>query len=83
MRGAETMAWSRHQQLARCYLRRMHPTTNPFLTNSKKIRRSKLATNTNKHGRRSYLSVGIGGDSQSLLERELLRSKDRGILSYI
>ena len=30
MRGAETMAWSRHQQVARCYLRRTHPTTNPF-----------------------------------------------------
>ena len=35
-----------------------------------------------KHGRRSYLSVGIGSDSQSLLEREPLRSKDRGLLSY-
>ena len=35
-----------------------------------------------KHGRRSYLSVGIGGDSQSLLEREPLRCKDRGLLSY-
>ena len=36
-----------------------------------------------KHGRRSYLSVGIGGDSQSLLERDPLRSNDRGLLSYI
>ena len=35
-----------------------------------------------KHDRRSYLSVGIGGDSQSLLEREPTRSKDRGLLSY-
>ena len=35
-----------------------------------------------KHGRRSYLSDGIGGDSQRLLEREHLRSKDRGLLSY-
>ena len=35
-----------------------------------------------KHARRSYLSVGIGGDSQSLLEREPLQSKDRGLLSY-
>ena len=35
-----------------------------------------------KHGRRSYLSVGIGGDSQSLPEREPTRSKDRDLLSY-
>ena len=35
-----------------------------------------------KHGRRSYLSVGTFGDSQSLLEREPLRSKDRGLFSY-
>ena len=35
-----------------------------------------------KHGRRSYLSDGIGGDSQSLLEREPLRSNDRVLLSY-
>ena len=34
-----------------------------------------------KHGRRLYLSDGIGGDSQSLLEREPLRSKDRGLIS--
>ena len=35
-----------------------------------------------KHGRRSYLSDGIGGASQSLLEPEPLRSKDRGLFSY-
>ena len=35
-----------------------------------------------KHGRRSYISVGIGGDTHSLLEREPLRSKDSGLLSY-
>ena len=35
-----------------------------------------------KHGRRSYLSVGTFGDSHSLLEREPLRSKDRGLFSY-
>ena len=34
-----------------------------------------------KHVQRSYLSDGIGGDSQSLLERESLRSKDKGLLS--
>ena len=33
---------------------------------------------TRKHGRSSYLSDGIGGDSQSLIEREPLRSKDGG-----
>ena len=35
-----------------------------------------------KHGRRSYVSVGTFGDSQSLLEREPLRSKDRGLFPY-
>ena len=35
-----------------------------------------------KHGRRSYISTGIGGDSQGLLEREPLQSKDTGLLSY-
>ena len=58
------------------------PTTNPFLTNSKKIRRSKHATNTHKHGRGSYLSEGTRGDSQSLVEAEPLRSKDRGLFTY-
>ena len=58
------------------------PMTNPFLTNSKKIRRSKRATNTHKHGRSSYLSVDTGGDDQGLLEAEPLRSKDRGLLTY-
>ena len=58
------------------------PTTNPFLTNSKKIRRSKRATNTHKHGRKSYLSVGTGGDVQTLLKAEPLRSKDRGLFTY-
>ena len=56
--------------------------TNPFLTNSKKIRRSKRATNTHKHGRKSYLSVGTGGDVQTLLKAEPLRSKDRGPFTY-
>ena len=58
------------------------PTTNPFLTNSKKIRRSKRATNTHKHGRGSYLSDGTCGGSQSHVEREPLRSKDRGLFTY-
>ena len=58
------------------------PTTNPFLTNSKKIPRSKHATNTQKHGRGSYLSDGTRGDSQSHVEREPLPSKDRGIFTY-
>ena len=58
------------------------PTTNPFLTNSKKIRRSKRATNTHKHGPGSYLSDGTRGDSQSHAERDPLRSKDRGLFTY-
>ena len=35
-----------------------------------------------KQGRRSYVSVGTFGDSQSLLEREPLQSKDRCLFSY-
>ena len=35
-----------------------------------------------KHGRRSYLSVGVDGDTHTLLELEPFRSKDRGLLSY-
>ena len=58
------------------------PTTNPFFTNSKKIRRSKHATNTHKHGRGSYLSDGTRGDSQSPVEADPLRSKNRGFFSY-
>ena len=58
------------------------PTTNPFLTNIKKIRRSKRATNTHKHGPGSYLSDGTRGDSQSHAERDPLRSKDRGLFTY-
>ena len=85
-RGSETMVGShQYQVLFECPAVTFSvcaPTTNPFLTNGKKIRRSKRATNTRKHGRRSYLSVGIGGDSQSLLEREPLRSKAMGLLSY-
>ena len=36
MRGAETMAWSRHQQVARGYLGNSPPPRIRFLTNSKK-----------------------------------------------
>ena len=53
-----------------------------FLRIVKKIRRSKHATNTHKHGRGSYLSDGTHGDSRSPVEAEPLRSKDRGILTY-
>ena len=56
--------------------------TNPFLTNSKKIRDRHVHRTRHKHGRRSYLSDGIGGDSQSLLEREPLRGKYWSLLSY-
>ena len=83
-RGTETMEWLRHQQVPRCYLANEPPPPRliRFLTNSKKIRRSKRATNTHKHGRSSYLSVGTGGDVQTLLEAEPLRSKDRGLHTY-
>ena len=94
------------------------PTTNPFLTKSKKSddrhvlvdphlcselapvlegygsrrrhprkgtivdRASVVFVTQQKHDRRSYLSVGVGGDSHSLLEREPTRSKDGGLRSY-
>ena len=81
MRGAETMAWSRHQQVARGYLGNAPPprirflriVTNPTVEH---------ATNTHKHGRGSYLSDGTRGDSLSPVEAEPLRSKDRGFFSY-
>ena len=82
MRGAETMAWSRHQLVARGYLGNAPPPRIRFFTNCKKIRRSKRATNTHKHGRGSYLSDGTRGDSRSPVEAEPLRSKDRGLLTY-
>ena len=81
-RDTETMEWSRHQQVARCYLGNAPPRRIRFWRIVKKIRRSKRATNTHKHGRSSYLSVGTGGDVQTLLEAEPLRSKDRGLLTY-
>ena len=82
MRGAETLAWSRHQQVARGYLGNAPPPRIRFFTNSKKIRRSKNATNTHKHGRGSYLPDGTRGDAQSPVEAEPLRSKDRGLFTY-
>ena len=78
-RGSETMAGSRWLLLHLAYVL---PPRIRFWRIVKKIRLSKRATNTHKHGRGSYLSVGIGGDSQSLVEREPSRSKDRGLLSY-
>ena len=82
MPGAETMAWSRHQQVARGYLGNAPPPRIRVLLIVKKIRRSKHATNPHKHGRGSYLSDGTLGDSQSPVEAEPLRSKDRGFFSY-
>ena len=49
---------------------------NPFLTKSKK------SDDRHKHCRRSYLSVDVGGDTQSFLELEPIWSKDRGLVSY-
>ena len=83
MRGTETMvcvcAGNRWPTVT---FREHAPTTNPFLTKSKKSDDRHMQRTRQKHGRRSYLSVGIGGDSQSLLEREPTRSKDRGLLPY-
>ncbi len=87
MRGTDTMVYSEQQPAlfkwrAVTFSERT-PTTNPFLANSKKSDDRHVQRIRQKHGRRSCPSVGIGGDSQSLLERELTRSKDRALLSYI
>ena len=81
-RGIETMEWSRHHQVARCYLGNAPLRRIRFWRIVKKIRRSKRATNTHKHGRGSYLSDGTRGESQSHVERKPLRSKDRGLFTY-
>ena len=58
MRGAETMAWSRHQQAARGYLGNAPPTTNPFFTNSKKSDgRNMLQTQINTFEARTFPTV--------------------------
>ena len=62
--------------MARCYLQITHPVTNPLLTNSKKN------PTIDTIETRSYHSLGVGGDSQSIIEREPIRSKDRRLLSY-
>ena len=52
----------------------------PVLTNIKKSDDRRVQRTRQKHDRRSYISVGIGSDSQSILEREPTRSKYRGLL---
>ena len=83
MRGAETMAWSRHQQVARGYLGNAPP---PRIRRDLRIVKNPTVEtcykHTHKHGRGSYLSDGIRGDSQSPIEAEPLRSKDRGLFTY-
>ena len=58
MRGAETMAWSRHQQVARGYLGNAPPPQNPFFTNSKKSDgRNMLQTHINTVEARTFPTV--------------------------
>ena len=54
------------------------PTTNTFLTKSKTSDDRHVQQIRHKHGRRSYPAVGVSGDSDSLLELEPNRSKDKG-----
>ena len=69
--------------MARCYIQRTYSHhESVFCRIVKKSDDRHVQRTRPKHGRRSYLSVGIGSDSQSLLEWEPLRSKDRGLLSY-
>ena len=80
MRGAETMAWSRHQQVARGYLGNAPPPRIRFL---RIVKNPTVETcYKHKHGRGSYLSDGTRGDSQSPVEAVPLRSKDRGLFTY-
>ena len=86
MRGTETMVFSCQQQVwfhwrAVTFSERA-PTTNPFLTNSKKSDHRHIQRIRYKHGRHSYISVAVVRDSQSVLELEPVRSKDMGLLSY-
>ena len=58
MRGAETMAWSRHQQVARGYLGNAPPPRIRFFTNSKKSDgRSMLQTHINTVEARTFPTV--------------------------
>ena len=68
--------------MARCYVQRTCSHHESVLTNSKKTDACNVQRIRYKHGRRSYLSICVGGDSHSLLEWEPTRSKDRGLLSY-
>ena len=68
--------------MARCYLKRTCSHHESVFDRVKKSDDRHVQRTLQKHGRRSCLFVDIGGDSQSLLEREPTRSKDRGLLSY-
>ena len=58
MRGAETMAWSRHQQAARGYLGNAPPPRIRFFTNSKKSDgRNMLQTHINTVEARTFPTV--------------------------
>ena len=86
MRDTETMRSSRQKkasfQWPAVTFRELAPTTNSFLTKSKTFDERHVQRIRYKHGRRSYLFVGVGGDSQSLPEQEPTRSNVRGLLSY-
>ena len=82
----ETMGCSRQKKVSFQWVAvsfsERDPTTNPFLTKSTTSDDRHVQRIRHKHGRRSYISVGVSGDFQSLLERETTRSKHRGLLSY-
>ena len=84
MHDTETMGYSQQKRMSFQWpaftFKERARTTNPFLTKSKKKADDRHVQRIrHKHGRRSYLSGGIGDDSQSLLEREPTRSKDKGL----
>ena len=89
MRDTETMGCSRQKKVSFQWpavtFNEHASTTNPFLTKSKNLNLTIDTCNeydTNTVDTSSYLSVDVGGDSQSLLEWEPTWSKDRSLLSY-
>ena len=72
IRDTETMGCSRQKKVSFQWpavtFSERAPTTNPFLTKNKLSDVRHVQRIRHKDGRRSYLSVGVGSDSQSLLD---------------
>ena len=86
IRVTETMVYSCQKQVLLQWLavtvNERAPTINPFLTKSAKAVDRHVQRIRYKHSRRSYLAVGVSDDSHNRLELELIRPKDRDLLSF-